>query len=314
MSAGGEKKKNWVPPNKIEELYEATSGGPFFGMNRPTGGPQSEAALPRGEAAFQLYSLATPNGWKVGILLEELGTPYDAHIINIGKGEQFSTGFVGSCPNSKIPSAVDFDGPGGKPLALMEGVAIMLYLCEKFPEKGFLPEDPRLRSECLQWLIWQVGGQGPMTGNFGHFMVYAPADKADARSYGVARYGMEVQRLLDVLELHLGGHGNFMGDHGPRAEGPRSFLVGDRYTVADMACLPWVMVLRGKGYDRPGQPRAQDFLSLKRYPQLNAWADRLESRLEVQRGMRVCSSAGKPWLQEGHPLNPKTLAASRSRL
>lgn len=306
--AGGRK---WVPPATIEELYHATYGGNFAGINRPTAGLRSQALLPRGDAPFQLYSLATPNGWKVGILLEELGIPYDAHVVNIGAGEQFTSGFVGASPNSKIPAAVDYEGPGAAPLAIMEGAAIMLYLCEKHPEKGFLPQDPRLKSECLQWLFWQVGSQGPWTGNFGHFMVYAPADMVEARDYGVARYGMEVQRLWDVLDRHLAGYGDFRGDHGLRREGPRSYLVGERYTVADMACLPWALMLRGKGYNREGQPHAQDFLGLAKYKHLGAWMDRLAARPEVQRGMRVCSGgSAKPWLQEGHPLHP-TAAASR---
>merc|ERR1712185_522687 len=142
-------------------------------MNRPTAGPRDETERECGDAAFQLYSLATPNGMKVGILLEELGVDYDAHVVNIGEGKQFSAGFVGAGPNSKIPSAIDHDGPGGEPIALMESGAIMMYLCDKYPEKGFLPLDPRLRSECMQWVFWQMAGQGPMTGNFGHFMVYA---------------------------------------------------------------------------------------------------------------------------------------------
>lgn len=304
MAAKGPDRATWKPPETIEELYGATDGNQFAGMNQPAAGPRSEEVRPEGQADIQLYSLATPNGWKVGILLEELGVPYDAHVVNIGKGEQFSAGFVGATPNSKIPAAVDRAGPGGEPLAVMESAAVMLYLCEKFSEKGFLPADPRLRSECLQWLFWQTGSQGPATGNFGHFMVYAPAVQAEARDYGVARYGMEVQKLLDVLDRHLSGLGDFRGDAGPRPEGPRSFLVGDRYTVADMACLPWVLMLRGKGYDRPGQPRAQDFLGLSKYKHVLAWADRLAQRPEVQRGMRVCHGSPKPWLKEGHPLNP----------
>mmetsp|Transcript_171019 Transcript_171019/g.548023 ORF Transcript_171019/g.548023 Transcript_171019/m.548023 type:complete len:312 (+) Transcript_171019:56-991(+) len=306
-----EEKAKWIPPERIEDLYKATDGNSFTGINQPTAGPRSESPLPRGETPFQLYSLATPNGWKVGILLEELGIAYDAHVINIGKGEQFSSGFVGASPNSKIPAAVDFDGPGGEPMALMEGAAIMLYLCEKYPDRGFCPSDVRLRSECLQWLFWQVGSQGSMTGNFGHFMVYAPPGQVDARNYGVARYGMEVQRLLDVLERHLAGIGDFRGSPGRCASGPRTFLVGEAYSVADMACLPWVLMLRGTGYDRPGQPRARDFLGLGRYPNVSAWVDRLASRPAVQRGMRVCAGSPKPWLKDGHPLNPATVGTSK---
>eukprot|EP00746_Dinoflagellata_sp_MGD_P010935 gnl/MRDRNA2_/MRDRNA2_122768_c0_seq1.p1 gnl/MRDRNA2_/MRDRNA2_122768_c0~~gnl/MRDRNA2_/MRDRNA2_122768_c0_seq1.p1 ORF type:complete len:305 (+),score=40.09 gnl/MRDRNA2_/MRDRNA2_122768_c0_seq1:80-994(+) len=290
--------KKWVPPQTIEELYSATAGNQFASINAPTAGPRNETRLERGEAPFQLYSLATPNGWKVGILLEELDIPYDAHVIMIGAGTQFTAGFVGATPNSKIPAAIDYDGPDGKPIALMESAAIMLYLCEKYPEKGFLPTNPRLRYECMQWLFWQMAGQGPMTGNFGHFMVYAPAHEVEARNYGVARYGMEVQRLNDVLERHLAGYGDFRGDSSLRKEGPRTYLVGEHYTVADMACFCWAKMLRGKGYDRDGQPRAHDFLGFAKYKNVNAWIDRIESREAVKRGIRVCAGKPKPWLEE----------------
>lgn len=270
--------RKWVPPTVVEELFKATSGNKFSAINRATAGPCVDKTLPAGGAAFQLYSRATPNGWKVGILLEELGIPYDAHLINIGKGEQFTSGFVGANPNSKIPVAIDLDGPGGEPIALMESAAIMMYLCEKFPETRFFPSEPRLRSECVQWLM---AGQGPMTGNFGHFMVYAPPDKSEARDYGVSRYGMEVQRLLDVLERHLSGMGDFSGQPGPRKEGPRRYLVGDAYTIADMACLPWVWMLLTARYDRGGQPRCHDFLGLEKYANVSEWVDRLMARQEV---------------------------------
>jgi len=288
----------WVPPQRIEELYASTAGNNFAAINAPTAGPRNETALESGPAPFQLYSLATPNGWKVGILLEELGIDYDAHVVNIGAGDQFSAGFVGAGPNSKIPSAIDHDGPGGKPLALMESGAIMLYLAEKYTEAGFLPSDPRQRSECLQWVCWQIAGQGPMTGNFGHFMVYAPPDKCEARDYGVTRYGMEVQRLCDVLERHLAGYGDFQGNAGMRPEGPREYLVGGRYSVADMACFPWAYMLRLKGYDRPGQPRAQEFLGFAKHTHLNAWLDRIAAREQVQRGIRVCNGKPKPWVEK----------------
>ncbi|CAK0911525.1 unnamed protein product [Prorocentrum cordatum] len=142
-------------------------------------------------------------------------------------------------------------------------------------------------------------------------MVYAPADQAEARDYGVARYGMEVQRLCDVLERRLAGHGDSRGGAGARAEGPRTFLVGERYTVADMACFPWFAVLRGKGYDREGQPRTRDFLGIQRYQHLSAWADRIEARIQVRRGMRVCAGSPKPWLDPGHPLHAEGGAASK---
>ena len=142
-------------------------------------------------------------------MLEELEVPYDAHVANIGMGHQFTSGFVGANPNSKIPALMDHDGPNGEPLAIMEGNMIMIHLAEKYPAKGFLPSDPRLRSECFQWLFWQASTQGPMTGNFGHFYNYSPAEQVDTRNYCVARYGMEVKRVSDVLERHLAGNGNF---------------------------------------------------------------------------------------------------------
>mmetsp|Transcript_28203 Transcript_28203/g.50914 ORF Transcript_28203/g.50914 Transcript_28203/m.50914 type:complete len:314 (+) Transcript_28203:44-985(+) len=304
MAVGEKKLAEWVPPNKIDELYAKTKDNQFAGINRPTAGPRAEAALevgPKGDAAaaapLQLYSLATPNGWKVGILLEEIGANYDAHVVNIGAGEQFSSGFVGATPNSKIPALIDKEGPGGKPTALMESAAIMLYLVEKLQSDYLLPKDTRLRSECMQWLFWQVGGQGPMTGNFGHFKVYAPPQEVQARNYGVARYGMEVKRLCSVLERHLEGYGDFSGNAGLRPEGPRSYLVGENYSVADIACFPWAYMLWGKGYNRPGQPDAKDFLSMDEYPHLKAWVDRIAARPAVQRGIRVCAGSPKPWLE-----------------
>jgi len=289
----------WKPPPKIEGLFErALRGNAFSGINRPTAGPRTSKPLPRGEATFQLYSLATPNGWKVGILLEEMGIDYDAHIVNIGIGQQFTSGFVSVNPNSKIPAAIDYAGPGDKPIALMESAAIMTYLCDKHERFDFFPSNPRLRSEILQWLFWQIGNQGPMTGNFGHFFVYAPSDKIEARDYGVARYGMEVKRLCDVLERHLAGYGDFSGTRCEKTCTHRDWLVGNQYTIADMAIFPWAYMLRKRGYDRSGQPRAQDFLSFNEYKHLNRWIDRIASRDAVQRGIRVCSRSPKPWLNK----------------
>ncbi|CAE7737786.1 yghU [Symbiodinium sp. CCMP2592] len=289
--------REWVPPPRIEELYARTAGNQFAGINRPTSGPRYEADLVKGAAPLQLYSLATPNGWKVGILLEELGVSYDAHVVNIGAGQQFSSGFVGANPNSKIPALIDHSGPDGKAIAVMEAAAIMIYLVEK-QGSDFYPEDARLRCECLQWLFWQTGGQGPMTGNFGHFKVYAPASEVDARNYGVARYGMEVQRICSVLDRHLAGYGDFTGNPGLRCQGPRQYLVGDTYSIADMACFPWAFMLWGKGYNRPGQPDAKDFLNVHQYAHLKAWVDRIAERPAVQRGIRVCAGSPKPWLKK----------------
>eukprot|EP00942_MAST-04A_sp_MAST-4A-sp1_P004583 g4583.t1 len=292
-------------PTKIEDLFNATAGNNFASVNRPFAGPRTEAALPRGKESFQLYSLATPNGQKVGILLEELGIPYDAHFVLIN-GPQFSTGFIGANPNSKIPCAIDVNGPGGEPIALMESAAIMQYLCEKHPEKDFLPKDPRLKYECMQWLFWQIGTQGPMTGNYGHFMVYAPGDKVETRNYGVARYGMDVMRVCDVLERHLAGFRDMKGGH--ENVGTREYLVGGRYTVADMACYPWAKMLFGErpngGYNRIHQTPTFKFMGLhEKYPHLMKWLDRVGSRIGVQRGCAVCSAGtGKPFEKKGHAL------------
>lgn len=283
-----DKKLDWAPPPRIEELYASTDGNKFTGINLPTAGARSEQAAERGSAPFQVYSLATPNGQKLGIMLEELcdahvGFEYDAHVISLG-GSQFTSGFVQVNPNSKIPAAVDH-APGHfsddtSPMYLFESAAIMMYLAEKF--NRFIPKDPRGRAECIQWLFWQMAGQGPMTGNFGHFMVYAPDEKKEARDYGVARYGMEVQRLCSVLDNHLKD---------------REFMAGGEYSIADMACLPWFQMIRGaKGYRHPSGVGARDFLSVAQYTHACAWADRLMARAAVVRGIAVCRKVAKPWL------------------
>ncbi|KAJ3339124.1 hypothetical protein HDU93_008608 [Gonapodya sp. JEL0774] len=208
----------WQPPKTIESLYAATAGNNFSAINAPTAGARTQRDLPRGSAPYQLYSAPTPNGFKASIALEEFGVDYDAWTINIGKGDQFTSGFVGVNPNSKIPAMYDYGTSSGKPIRVFESGAIVMHLAVKHGK--FLPQDPAKRAEVLSWVFWQVGGQGPMTGNYGHFMVYAPGDKGQARDYGVARYGMEVQRLCDVLDKHL-------------SDG-RQYLVGDEYTIADM--------------------------------------------------------------------------------
>lgn len=277
-------KMSWKPPPVIEDLYAATAGNKFSGINRPTAGSREEKALPRGNAPFQLYSLATPNGKKVSIMLEELGIDYDAHFISLG-GDQFGSGFVGVNPNSKIPAAVDFDGPDGKEINIFESANIVLYLAEKY--KRFIPENPRLRVEMMNWIFWQMAGQGPMTGNFGHFFAYAPSDKIEARNYGVSRYGMEVQRLCDVLEHHL-------------SEPPgREYIIGNEISIADFIIYPWAFTLRSDGYKIPEFPEisCSQFLSFDKYKNLIAWMDRLAVRPALQRGMTVCSGGvGKPWL------------------
>jgi len=208
-------------PATIEEVYPALQGNRFSGMNRDTAGARTDAPLPVGPARCQLYSLATPNGQKAGIMCEELvellgaGFEYNAHRIDIMKGDQFTQGFVNVNPNSKIPCMV-FDG-----YRIFESGAILVHLAETF--KVLMPKTPELRAEALSWVFWQMAGQGPMFGNFGHFYRYAPRDKLQVLEYGTARYGMENRRLLSVMDLHLNA---------------REWFVGDEYSIADIACYP----------------------------------------------------------------------------
>jgi GST-like protein len=212
---------------------------------------------------LQLYSLATPNGQKIGIALEEMQLEYEAHTVNISKGEQFTEDFIKINPNSKIPALVDPSGPGGQPLSIMESGAILIYLAEKSSQ--FLSKDARLRSETLQWLFFQVGGVGPMFGQFGHFYKFA-VDKCD-HPYPLERYKTEAQRLLGVLDKHLNG---------------RNFLVGEDYSIADMATMPWINCL-SQFY------KAQDILGLENYRHVNLWKERLLARPLTSKGMSVCS-------------------------
>eukprot|EP00798_Chlamydomonas_sp_ICE-L_P004436 gene4436-14572_t len=261
------------PPAKVEELFGTTAGNKFASINAPTAGAREQKALPAGSAPIQLYSLGTPNGWKVSILLEELADAvdldYDAYNVDISKGEQFTSGFVDVNPNSKIPALVDKDGPNGKPIHLFETGSINLYLAEKY--KKFLPTDIRLRSEVMNWCFWQMGGQGPMTGAaFGHFFAYAPDDKGAAREYSLGRYGMEVQRLCAVLDLHLEG---------------KTYMVGEEYSLADIMCFPWFHQLR-TGYVHKSGVSAAQFLSIDKYKNAGAWADRILARPAVERGLK----------------------------
>ena len=214
------------------------------------------------ENQIQLYSLATPNGQKIGIALEEMGLPYTAHTINIGKGDQFTPEFIAVNPNSKIPAITDPDGPDGQPISIMESGAILLYLAQK--SEKFLPKDLRLQSEVMQWLFFQVGGVGPMFGQFGHFYKYAK-DKCD-HPYPVERYATEAKRLLAVLEARLTG---------------RKFLVGEEYSIADMATMPWIngaQVFYG----------ATDKLEFAKFPNVLAWMKRCLERPKTEAGMSVC--------------------------
>jgi GST-like protein len=275
--------QEWMPPAKVEELFANASGNKFASINAPTAGARVDKDLPVGSAPIQLYSLATPNGQKISILLEELGVDYDAYVINIGAGDQFTSGFVGVNPNSKIPAAVDKEGPNGEAINLFESGSMVLYFAEKY--NRFIPTDPRLKVEVMNWIFWQMGGQGPGCGNFGHFMAYAPADKVETRNYGVARYGMEVQRLCSVLDRHLEG---------------RTYMVGEEYSIADMMIYPWFNQLLVGYKHAPSGISANDFLTMSQYVNANAWAKRIASRPAVQRGMTVCAWGGvaKPWLEE----------------
>ncbi|MDX2469158.1 MAG: glutathione binding-like protein [SAR324 cluster bacterium] len=211
---------------------------------------------------IQLYSLATPNGVKASIALEEMGLAYDAHTINIMKGDQFTEEFIAVNPNSKIPAITDPDGPGGEH-AVFESGAILLYLAEKTGK--FLSADPKLRSETLQWLFFQVGGIGPMFGQFGHFYKYAK-DSCD-HPYPVERYTKETKRLLTVVEKQLDG---------------KTFLVGEEYSIADIAIFPWVRCL-DLFY------MASEHLELSSYPNITAWLERILKREATVKGLEVCS-------------------------
>jgi GSH-dependent disulfide-bond oxidoreductase len=208
-------------------------------------------------------------------------------VINIGKGEQFTSGFVAVNPNSKIPALVDKEGPNNSgPINVFESASIILYLAEKY--NRFFSTDLRQRTEILNWIFWQMGGLGPMCGNFGHFFVYAPSDAGEARDYGVARYGMEVQRLCSVMDQHLAGE----------AGRSRTYIVGEEYTIADIALFPWFYALT-KGYKHSVTGNdAKNFLSIDRYEHLNAWIQRILARPAVERGLTVCTNGvGKPWLE-----------------
>jgi GST-like protein len=208
-------------------------------------------------------------------------------VINISKGEQFTSGFVAINPNSKIPALVDNEGSGdGKPLHIFESAAIDIHLCEKYHR--FLPDaavNPRARAEIMSWIMWQMGGLGPMCGQFGHFFVYAPPNQHQARDYGCARYGMEVQRLCSVLDNHL-------------KDDNKQYLVNNEYSLADIIVFPWIYQLK-TGYNHPSGIKGGDFINFSQYKYLNEWVDRINARPAVQRGLTVCSSeGGKPWLNK----------------
>ena len=259
--------------------WNRESGGKFAKINRPVAGPTHERELPVGRHDLQLYSLATPNGVKVTILLEELlelGRPaeYDAWLVDIGEGQQFGSGFVEVNPNSKIPALLD-RGPA-EPIRVFESGSILLYLAEKY--EAFLPHDRARRTECMNWLFWQMGSAPFLGGGFGHFYAYAP----EKYEYPIDRYAMEVKRQLDVLDRHLAEH---------------EFMVGPEYTIADMAIWPWYGALvRGLLYD------AGEFLDVGSYTNVRRWQDRIWERAAVKRGRMVNRAWGDPasQLKERH--------------
>ena len=256
--------ENTYTPPKVW-TQEKPSGGAFANINRPVAGPTHDKVLPVGKHPLQLYSLATPNGVKVTVMLEELlarghaGAEYDAHLIRINQGDQFGSGFVELNPNSKIP--VLLDRSMDPPLRVFESGAILLYLADKFGE--FIPKDVHARTECLSWLFWQMGSAPILGGGFGHFYAYAP----EKYEYPINRYTMEVKRQLDVLDRRL-------------AE--QRYVAGADYTIADMAIWPWYgAVVRNEVYG------AAEFLDAQRYTHVLRWADEIAQRPAVQRGQRV---------------------------
>ena len=261
---------DYIPP-KIW-TWDTELGGTWGKINRPTAGARYQKDLPVGKHPLQLYSLATPNGVKVTILLEELlalghsGAEYDAWLIKINDEEQFSSGFVAANPNSKIPALVDRSG--ATPIRVFESGAILLYLAEKFD--AFLPSDAATRAECYSWLFWQMGSAPFLGGGFGHFYAYAPIKI----EYAINRYAMEVKRQLDVLDRRL-------------AEVP--FVAGTDYTIADMAIWPWYgNVVQGTAYE------AGEFLQVQEYKHVIRWADAIGARPAVKRGRRVNRTMGDP--------------------
>ena len=269
---------DYVPPKVW--TWEQPNGGAFASTNRPIAGAMQDADLPVGKHPFQLYSMGTPNGVKVTVMFEELlaaghsGAEYDAWLIRIGKGDQFGSGFVDINPNSKIPALVDHSGDA--PLRVFESGSILVYLAEKFG--AFMPTDLAARTECMNWLFWQMGSAPYLGGGFGHFYAYAPYKM----EYPIDRFSMEVKRQLDVLDRQL-------------ATNP--FVAGDEYTIADMAIFPWYgNLVLGRQYN------AGEFLDVASYKNVVAWAEKLDARPAVQRGRMVNRTSGEPHeqLRERH--------------
>ena len=269
---------SYTPPTVW--TWEKENGGRFANINRPIAGPTHDKALPLGRHPLQLYSLATPNGVKVTVMLEELlalghaGAQYDAWLIRINDGDQFGSGFVDINPNSKIPALLDRSVT--TPVRVFESGAILLYLAEKFG--GFVPAGGAERAECLSWLFWQMGSAPFLGGGFGHFYAYAPTKI----EYAIDRYAMEVKRQLDVLDRRL-------------AEVP--YLAGDDYSIADMSIWPWYGTLvKGQLYE------AGEFLQVQQYKNVLRWTDEIAKRPAVQRGRMVNRAWGQPssQLRERH--------------
>ena len=252
--------------------WNKDNGGRFANINRPISGPTHDKDLPVGQHPLQLYSLATPNGVKVTVMLEELlalghsGAEYDAWLIRIGDGEQFGSGFVSVNPNSKIPALLDRSG--AKPIRVFESGAILQYLAEKFG--AFLPTEAGARAECLSWLFWQMGSAPYLGGGFGHFYAYAPSKF----EYAIDRFAMEVKRQLDVLDKQLADN---------------EYIAGSEYTIADMAIWPWYGgLVKGWLYE------AGEFLSVQDYRHVQRWADAIGERPAVRRGRKVNRVFGEP--------------------
>jgi GST-like protein len=261
---------DYVPP-KIW-TWNKPSGGTFANINRPIAGPTHEKELPVGRHPLQLYSLGTPNGVKVTVMLEELlalghhGAEYDAWLIKIGDGDQFGSGFVAVNPNSKIPALVDRSGP--TPIRVFESGSILVYLAEKFG--AFLPTEKAARAECLSWLFWQMGSAPYIGGGFGHFYAYAPIKI----EYAIDRFAMEAKRQLDVLNRRLADN---------------AYIAGNTYTIADIAIFPWYGgLVKGWAYG------AGEFLNVQEYEHVQRWADMLVERPAVQRGRMVNRTYGEP--------------------
>ena len=267
---------SYTPPRVWK--WEAESGGQFASINRPIAGATHEKDLPLGQHPMQLYSLATPNGIKVTVMLEELlalghkGAEYDAWLIRITEGDQFGSGFVAANPNSKIPALVDHSGE--QPIRVFESGSILLYLAEKFG--AFLPTEHQQRTEALNWLFWQMGSAPYLGGGFGHFYAYAPTKQ----QYPIDRFTMEVKRQLDVLDRHL-------------AEQP--YMAGEAYSIADIAIWPWYgRLAQGHQYN------AGEFLEVETYRHLIDWANRIGERPAVKRGQVVNATWGECQLPERH--------------